>query len=435
MTDTAVRKTNREAFVNFLKAKYAMYTGAVRVDSYPYYISIDPSDICQLKCPTCPTGIENESRRVRENPLKVVRTDRSKMSPELYDSLLDEMGPYLFLVNFYNYGEPLLNQHLATFIRRAADLDIETVVHTNLSLKLSDERVDALMDCGLDRLTCSVDGFTQEAYEVHRVGGNVELVKENLSRMAKARDRLGTATEITYKFLVFSHNENEVGAAEEFSDSIGIKFERNEAFVHEKSWLPSYRKDEEPQTSDEEAAKLASEWEAAGRSGYFMDHELAASWSPLPKGIPSAYPGACAWHYSYSVVTAGGPVSPCCAAAKEDDDFGTMRAGEVSFENVWNGDRYVKSRMAFAGTESEELAHVDTICMRCYYPKFVHHLYTPYDTRVLEQSKKLFAESEPELARAFTLLGADPVDVDGFVAHFEKELRSSLSGADRPPPG
>src|SRR2546426_11539759 len=57
------RKKNRSAYSNFLRAKYEAYTGAVEVTSYPYYLSIDPCDICQLRCPTCPTGIENERKK------------------------------------------------------------------------------------------------------------------------------------------------------------------------------------------------------------------------------------------------------------------------------------------------------------------------------------------------------------------------------------
>lgn len=394
-----------------------MYTGAARVDSYPYYISLDPADVCQLRCPTCPTGMENESLRRRESPLKVYRDDRSRMSPELYTALMDEMGEYLFLVNFYNYGEPLLNRYVPEFVRRAADLDIETVVHTNLSLRLTDERVDAIMDSGLDSLTCSVDGFTQEAYEKHRVGGNVELVKENLRRLAAARDRLGSKTVITYKFLVFAHNEHELALARAFASDLGICFERNEAFVHEESWLPSYRKGEEMFTTREEMARTEAEWKAAGRGDYFQPHEITMSWSPLPKNLPSAYPKACAWHYGYSVVTASGAIAPCCAASKQVDDFGTVKPGEGGFKEVWNGDLFAKSRHAFAGTDAPELAHVDTMCMRCYYPKFVHHLYTPFDVRVIEQARALFGESDPKLVTAFELLAASPVDVDGFLAH------------------
>ena len=56
------QKNNRLAYLNFLRAKYESFSGEVKVESYPYYLMIDPSSVCQLKCPICPPGIENEAR-------------------------------------------------------------------------------------------------------------------------------------------------------------------------------------------------------------------------------------------------------------------------------------------------------------------------------------------------------------------------------------
>ena len=53
------QKANRTAYLNFLHSKYEMMTGEVLVKSYPYYMGLDPTSICQLRCPSCPTGVEN----------------------------------------------------------------------------------------------------------------------------------------------------------------------------------------------------------------------------------------------------------------------------------------------------------------------------------------------------------------------------------------
>src|SRR5262245_56879301 len=139
------RKTNRSAFVNFLRAKYETYTGELDVQSYPYYLCLDPSDKCQLRCPTCPTGIENEGKRTKAADAPIFRSKRATLSEDLLGALLDELGEYLFLINFYNYGEPLLNRNLPSFIRRATAFDIDTEIHTNLSLPLSDQYIDDLL--------------------------------------------------------------------------------------------------------------------------------------------------------------------------------------------------------------------------------------------------------------------------------------------------
>jgi MoaA/NifB/PqqE/SkfB family radical SAM enzyme len=416
------RKRNLSAFANFLRAKYDMHTGAVRVGSRPYYLCLDPSDICQLRCPTCPTGIENELRR-KKGSLEIYRSDRQKLSTELANAVLDELGDYLFLVMFYNYGEPLLNPRLPDLVAAATARDIATEVHTNLSVRLSDEQIDALLGSGLDALSASVDGFSQEAYEVHRVGGDIELVKRNLERLSNARQRLGLATQISYRFLVFRHNEHEVDAARRFASDLGITFATSDAFIHDPTWLPSHRAGEQPYYSAAEFAALRERWQRDGHGDYFFQHENHPFWSPLPKTPDPGLPAACSWHYGYSVITSGGPVAPCCAVAKDRDDFGKVVPGSVAFADVWNGDRYVSSRAALAG-RAEAAAGVDTVCARCYFPKLIHHLYSIYDARVLARFREVFGTTEPAMAKGLELVGCGerPADVQSFLEHFERHV-------------
>jgi MoaA/NifB/PqqE/SkfB family radical SAM enzyme len=397
------RKKNRSAFTNFLRAKYEAYTGAVDVTSYPYYLCVDPADVCQLRCPTCPTGIENERRKGPAELRFVYRRTRSILPPSLFDSLLDEMGDYLFLIMFYNYGEPLLNRSLPDFIRKARARDIETEVHTNLSLPLSQQQIDDLMSSGLDYLNASIDGFSQETYQVHRVGGDLGLVKQNLERLVEARSRLGASTEITYKYLVFKHNEHEVFAARDYCQQLGIRFVFGDAFITDAAWLPSHRQHELPYYSQADVQRRQLEWEAAGKGSYWGEHELTPNWIP-GKATEMHAPPFCGWHYGVSVVTAGGPVAPCCAAAKEVDDFGTLVPGSVRFADVWNNDRVRRSRAAFANKELPEAAHADSVCLRCYFPKFVQQIYAIHDAKVAAQFYKEYGGRDSQLERAFDLL-------------------------------
>lgn len=427
------KKDNRSAFENFLLAKYEMFTEKVKVSTLPYYLCLDPSDKCQLRCPTCPTGIENESRLRKDAVPIIYRENRKKLSVDLCRSLFDELGENLFLVMFYNYGEPLLNPRMHELIRMASDKKIATELHSNLSLRLSDRRIDELLGAGIDSLAASVDGFSQQAYETHRVGGNVKLVHENLERLAKARDRLGLDTEILYNFLVFKHNEHEIEQARQFAWDIGIGFNARDALIQDQDWLPSHRVNEQPYYSQEYMDALMERWREAGRGDYFLPHEYGSEyqmmWSPMPKQFESILPRTCGWHYGFSVVTAGGAVAPCCAASKEKEDMGTVVAGEVSFADVWNNDFYTKSRMAMLGEPTDGLDHVDPTCSRCYFPKFVHHIYDAYDALVVQRFGEVFGDAEPEMAKAFALLGNSygSADAAGFVAHYDQYLGKSPS--------
>lgn len=400
------QKKNREAFANFLRAKYEAYTHTSAVTSYPYYLTIDPSDACQLHCPTCPTGKENTARR-ESRVDSIRRSRRAQMRPELFESLIDELGPYLFLVMFYNWGEPLLNRSLPRYIKKAHEYDIETEVHSNLSLKLSQQHIEELLSSGLDTLVGSIDGFTQEAYQVHRVGGDIELVKRNLEALAETRERLGLDTRIVYKMLIFRHNEDEVEAARKYCKDIGIAFVHEDAAVNDESWLPSYREGEAPSSNRVSATDFKGFIEFADWArDYFLEDEQSNSWMPHSLDDDDNFPKHCSWHYGVSVVTGGGPVSPCCATAKERDDFGCVTPGKVSFADVWNNEHYRHARGIAAGGTQEDTAGVDTLCDHCIFPRAIQHLYSIHDIRIITAFHREFKGSEPALEAGFQFMNS-----------------------------
>ena len=441
------QKANRSAYLNFLRAKYEMYTGATRVRSYPYYLTLEPSDNCQLRCPTCVTGIENETKRQKMADGPVFRSGRTMLSLEMFDALLEEMGDYLFLIVFYNFGEPLLNRNLPALIRRAKAYGIETDINTNLSLVLSDAQIEDVLSAGLDYLHASIDGFSQKTYEIHRVGGNFELVKKNLERFVAVRERLGAKTAITYNFLVFSFNEHEVSDAASFCARLGINFNTREAFIHKPEWLPTYRKDEAPIPVPSPVALPAG-------FNYVKDDKVM-QWSPLPHVEDAQSVPRCAWHYGYAAMTAGGTVTPCCAVPKQEHDFGIFRPGEATFADVWNNNHFASSRAAFVGPEATSSTDVETVCTHCPVPRFIHHLYSLHDFKVIGQFSRAFKGGDPVLEEAFELFSkaryglsieelfphgvfsppdkmfgtenAQPDDAEAFIRFFEQHLQASAA--------
>jgi MoaA/NifB/PqqE/SkfB family radical SAM enzyme len=389
------QKSNNLAFLNFLRAKYESWTGEVLVRSYPYVIGLDPSSYCQLRCPLCPTGAENESR---ESKRPVTFRGRAMLTAELLDALLAELGEYLFHIFFYNWGEPLLNKELPGFIRKAKALNISTEIHSNLSLRLSDQYIEELLGSGIDEIAASVDGFSQESYQTYRRGGDFQLAKSNLERLARTRDQLGLNTNIVWNFLVFSFNEHEIEATREHCNRIGITFNRREAFIDKPEWLPSYRK---------------------GTSAPVSPASQTAATAAMNGGKASP----CGWHYWYSVVNADGSVSPCCCPWEQEHDFGVIQPGLTSFADVWNNARFRKSRAAFAGKEVKGLHKIRTLCLPCTLGKDVQNLYSFHDAEIRRQFNEVFNGSDPLLARAFELLD----DQQAFVHFFRNSFADDLS--------
>ena len=97
-------------------------------------------------------------------------------------------------------------------------------------------------------------------------------------------------------------------------------------------------------------------------------------------------------------------MAPCCAVAKDRDDFGTVVPGQVRFGDIWNNDRYRASRAAFAPAGSGHSEQVETVCTTCPYPRFLHHLYSVHDAKVLTQFHQTFKGTDPVLEHAFDLL-------------------------------
>jgi MoaA/NifB/PqqE/SkfB family radical SAM enzyme len=387
------RKKNRSAFLNFIRAKYEMYTGAVQLQSLPYLITTDPSDRCQLRCGSCPTGVENEMRLKQPGAGPIFRTNRAILSSELFDAVMDEMGEYCFHLLLFDFGEPLLNVRLAEFIAKANARDIVTDVNTNLSLKLSDRRIDELLLSGLDYLNVSIDGFSQETYVQHRVGGDFALVINNLERFIAARARLGVDTAIYYNFLVFGFNEHEVPAARAYCERLGIGFSPRDAFIHRQDWLPSYRKDQ-PGVVVPEEHQYPEEFQP--RKG-----GVAMAWSPFLDTSSSACPSRCSWHYCYSIITAGGPVAPCSATAADKYDFGTVVPGRVRFADVWNNKRCCAARAHWAGKPVPETAENTSLCVRCPFPRWVQHNYSLHDMMVMAQYFRVLGGRDAVLDEAF----------------------------------
>lgn len=394
----------RLAYLNFLRGKYEAWTGEALVRSYPTYLGIDPTSICQLRCPHCPTGVENEARMLGQPQ---AFRDRVMLDMELFDAVLDELGDYLFLIMLYNWGEPLLYKNLPSLIEKANARGIYTEIHSNLSLRLSDERIEQLLSSGLDELSASIDGFSQESYGTYRRGGDFELARSNLDRLAEARDRLGLRTRIVWAFLVFSFNEHEVSAAQRYCEARGIIFNRREAYTDNPEWLPSYRKGELDPPPPSESRDASP------------DPEAGAS----PAAPAASRP--CGWHYSYSIVNADGSISPCCAPWEQKDDFGRLDPGRVSFGDVWNNGLYRKSRAAFANKEIKGLDLVDTLCLRCPFGDGVQQQYSVLDTHVISRFARRPKGSDPLLEHAFELLGDRQAFVDFFADNLANDFSSS----------
>lgn len=293
----------------------------------PYFLFVDISNACNLRCPLCQMG------RRRTIP----RSNRIDI--HAYRSLVEPLKSHLFQVFLYNWGEPFLNRDIYEMLSFTSQNNIGTVVSSNLNTPIDASR---LVDSGLEYLIVSGDGVTQEVYGTYRVGGDIEKVRANLAAIAEAKRRTGSRYPfIEWQCLVTRHNESHLDRIRTEARRMGADtvrfanlnfFSAEDASAAEEKWLPL---------------------NPAYRS--FTSRKTAAK---VKRGIRKP----CFWLWRTAIVGPDGEVLPCCLY----DIKGWGNALDEHVLTVWNNATYREARQR--SLNDPKLRTSELICDRCTAP-------------------------------------------------------------------
>ncbi|MCD6434044.1 MAG: radical SAM protein [Candidatus Diapherotrites archaeon] len=319
-------------FVNMLllTLQYATIKPA-KVIGYPLKLTIDPTNVCQLRCPLCPTGQRRRGRK------------KGYMKFSEFKKIVDEMAPYLYEIDLNNWGEPFLNKEIFKMIEYAHSKKIWLSVNTNFNVPLTEKQAERLVKSGLDQLYLSIDGITQKTYEKYRVGGKLKTVIENIKLINKKKKELNSETpRIVWQFLVNRYNEHEVPKLKEFQHKYGI----------DKLVIGALRTSmaDEIFLEDREKIELIKDW--LPKNEKFSRYDYRKKERKLKKKY-------CHFLWFVSVINWNGSVSPCCGVYFEKYDFGN--ALKEGFKKVWNNEKYQAARNAVARRKYK----IETVCVNC----------------------------------------------------------------------
>ena len=118
------------------------------------------------------------------------------MDFDLYKKIIDEVKDYVFDVNLFHRGEPLLHPKILDMISYAHHSNIKTRVHTNGTL-LNDKFSIDLIQSGLNLISFSFDGYSKKTYEKNRVGATYEQTLNNMLTFLKIKKKLKSKTPFT----------------------------------------------------------------------------------------------------------------------------------------------------------------------------------------------------------------------------------------------
>jgi radical SAM protein with 4Fe4S-binding SPASM domain len=125
------------------------------------------------------------------------------MDLELFKKIIDQCIEYgIKEVALYTDGESLLHPRFCDMLEYIKGKDLFTILSTN-ALLMNEEVSRKLIECGLDSLNYSIEGYDKSTYESTRNGGKFETLMENIQRFKKMRDESKSDIEIWVDSVYF----------------------------------------------------------------------------------------------------------------------------------------------------------------------------------------------------------------------------------------
>ncbi|MCO6494392.1 MAG: radical SAM protein [Bacteroidetes bacterium] len=300
---------------NYLLNQKEFKARTIQMKSLPYKITVDPGNVCNLRCPGCHTGILHKGR-IKPQFLTL----------ENYKIILKNFEKHALSIALYNWGEPFMNPEMFSIIEHTHSKRVGSTIHSNFNI-FDEQMAENAVKSGLTHIYLSIDGSTQDAYSQYRVKGNIDNVIENIKIMVETRKRLKSHFPIlTWKFLVFEHNKHEIEDARKKAMQLGL-----DSFEHFMA-----------------VPKLTDIYDLAEQNRNNSDFKPGES--------------DCQSLWSSIYVNPNGEVLPCSLAFRPEESFGNLL--ENSLQEVWNNRNYISARRMFVDPTFED---VPLPCKGCSY--------------------------------------------------------------------
>lgn len=278
----------------------------------PTNLLIEPTNICNLKCPGCPTGAGILSR------------PKGHMSFDNFKKIIDEAGGTLEMIMLWNYGEPLLNKDIFKMIKYGRNKNIRVVTSTNAHFLPGN--INNLIESKINKITISLDGASKETYEKYRQNGDFNKVFESIKSLCKEKPK---DLFVELQFIIMRHNEHEVPKIKQLAKEIKV-----------------------------DRLSLKSVW--------FLDKRLKEKYIDL---LPQnkkyqrklEKSGYCIRPWYHMTIQWNGDVAPCCYDANCHINLGNVFRSGV--RGVWNGEKFKNFRKVMKRQYKGE--KIIKICSQC----------------------------------------------------------------------
>ena len=200
-----------------LKKDQAPPVRDLNVPALPSRLYIETTAACNISCEQACCAPETGITRTRQAGM---------LDFEIFKRVVDEAGPSLTRIDFFNYGEAFLHKRAVEMCEyiKAHFPHIYLYTSTN-GLAFTEEQVRRLVRSGIDEVTFSIDGATPESYVKYRRRGDFDKAIRNLRFAANEKRASGRDIPfINWRYILFTHNDSdaEMQRAREMAAEIGV---------------------------------------------------------------------------------------------------------------------------------------------------------------------------------------------------------------------
>lgn len=178
----------------------------------PYYPVVEVSGTCNLRCISCPKG--NSPHKFKE-PSFINASNYLKVINKLIKDI-----PFLYLVDLYMWGEPLLNPELAEIIKINNQLGIASGISSNLNAAKNLEKIIKVAPI---QIRVSLSGYGEKNYEIAHKGGRWSVLYENILSLADYIKRYQAETIVEVYYHVNKNNLSEYKKIEELCRRLSFR--------------------------------------------------------------------------------------------------------------------------------------------------------------------------------------------------------------------
>lgn len=279
------------------------------VGTFPIHLDIETTNTCNLRCPFCARTFKNRGSY-----------KKGFMHFSLFKRIIDEGAENgLCSLKLSFHGEPLLHPDITEMVAYAKKRGIIDVYFNTNATRLDENKINQLIDAGLDRISISFEGISKEIYERYRIGAKYELVVQNIKKLRRIRDSRNLRyPQIRIQSVIFPELEKEFSKYVEFWQDIADEI----AYIDTRS-----------EKSGDKHRKVIANW-------------------------------ACPFLWQRMIILWNGTVLPC--PMHGINDFSLMSLGnvkELSIKQMWKGDKFSQYRRLHSLGRAHELE----ACDRCSY--------------------------------------------------------------------